>query len=443
MAIVEPTRVAATAVCPHITAADSRLGLRRSAVLIGWAVFVSTIAQTGPGWLADLPLRALLQDRIGTLRMAAFFAIAMSPWYLKPIAGLLSDAFPLLGTRRRGYLLVGAALAGSLWLLMGAVPATFGAIVIVATAMNAMLVVISTAIGGVLVEEGQRLGATGRLTSTRAAVMYFVLVLSGLLGGLLAARGFFITTIVNGLLLFSLVPVVVLLHREPRTSRPVDVAPLRHGVGQIRVAACSRSLWLGAVMFFLLFLAPGFTSPLFDHLKNDLHYSVQSIGVFQSVSGMLGVIAAAPYAWACRRVSLRTLLVIAILCSAGAAIPFLALGWRLGPLAAYAGSGFAAALVEMTALDLAARATPRGVEAMGYSFMLSAGNASIYLSDIIGSWLWGALHHRFAPLVWINAGSSLLALVALPFLPRMLVLAREGRSGVALPEATALLPQSQ
>ena len=113
-------------------------------------------------------VRDILQDKVGTLKMATFFAVAMSPWYFKPIAGLLSDAFPIFGTRRKSYMILGAIAAGFLWLLLGAVPHTYQAMLTVAVCMNVALVVISSSTAGLLVEDGQRLGATGRLTSARA-----------------------------------------------------------------------------------------------------------------------------------------------------------------------------------------------------------------------------------------------------------------------------------
>jgi hypothetical protein len=39
-------------------------------------------------------------------QMAAFFFWCGLAWYLKPFAGILTDAFPLLRTRRRHYLLI-------------------------------------------------------------------------------------------------------------------------------------------------------------------------------------------------------------------------------------------------------------------------------------------------------------------------------------------------
>src|SRR5689334_25067235 len=114
---------------------DDPASLRRAIVLVGWAVFVSTITQTFPRMLPELPLRHLLQDKVGTVAMASFFLVAMSPWYFKPIAGLFSDAFPIAGTRRRSYFILGACVGGFLWILMGFVPPSYRALIILATAM--------------------------------------------------------------------------------------------------------------------------------------------------------------------------------------------------------------------------------------------------------------------------------------------------------------------
>ena len=40
------------------------------------------------------------------------------PWYFKPFAGILTDAFPLFGSRRRSYLLVSTGLAVAAWALL-------------------------------------------------------------------------------------------------------------------------------------------------------------------------------------------------------------------------------------------------------------------------------------------------------------------------------------
>jgi hypothetical protein len=74
--------------------------LARWAVLIGAGVFATTFPQ--PINLR-LPFQHLLKTDLHVSRetMAAFFAVSMIAWYLKPIGGILSDTVPLFGTRRR------------------------------------------------------------------------------------------------------------------------------------------------------------------------------------------------------------------------------------------------------------------------------------------------------------------------------------------------------
>jgi hypothetical protein len=50
--------------------------------------------------------------------MSLVDTLAMVPWTIKPLYGLISDNFPLWGMRRRPYL-VAAGLAGGWWVLGG------------------------------------------------------------------------------------------------------------------------------------------------------------------------------------------------------------------------------------------------------------------------------------------------------------------------------------
>lgn len=407
---------------PANTKANS---LARSMTLVGWGIFASTITQTYPLQLGDQVIRSILQKEVGTVRTAAFFAIAMSPWYMKPIAGLLSDTYPLRGTRRKGYMVLGSVAAGVLWLLLGALPHTYAPMLATAVLMNVGLVVLSSATAGLLVEDGQRLGATGRLTAARLAVMSFATVLGSLIGGFLAQRGLFgAAAIVSALVLFSTVPIVWLLLAEP--TPPVHASGAFHSGGeQLKRALGSGALWAGAGMQFLVHVSPGFVSPLYDHLTTDLGFSKQFIGVMQSVAGGGGFAAALAYAWLCRRLRLRTLLGVGMICAAAGVLPFLGLQSRTSGVVAYASWGFTAVLAQMAALDLATRAAPRGAEALGYALMVSAYNISLSLSDVVGSRIWQGLHRQFNWLVAINAGTTLLVLIAIPFLPAKLVGERE------------------
>ena len=52
--------------------------------------------------------------------------------------------------------------------------------------------------------------------------------------------------------------------------------------------------------------------------------------------------------------------------------------------------------------------------------MMSVRNGGQALSDIFGSWLIDQHHVSFFNLVWLNAGTTALILIVIPFLPRIL-----------------------
>jgi hypothetical protein len=86
-------------------------------------------------------------------------------------------------------------------------------------------------------------------------------------------------------------------------------------------------------------------------------------------------------------------------------------------------------IAEVALMDLAVRATPRGCEAFGFSLMMSVRNLALTANDILGSWLIDHRHWQFNKLVLVNAGTTALVLVIIPFLPKILMNRREGDAG--------------
>ena len=75
-------------------------------------------------------------------------------------------------------------------------------------------------------------------------------------------------------------------------------------------------------------------------------------------------------------------------------------------------------------MDLAARATPKGCEGLGYSLILSFRNAALFGADIVGSYL---ADHRwaFSQLVLLNAGTTVVVLILVPLLPGALMRSKD------------------
>src|SRR6202162_3693669 len=100
------------------------------ALIIVVGIFATTMPQTTA--LGRLPLQFLLKNEVNVTReqMAAFFFWTGLAWYLKPLAGILTDAFPFFGTRRRHYLLFSSVLTALSWIGMNFLSHTYGALLL-------------------------------------------------------------------------------------------------------------------------------------------------------------------------------------------------------------------------------------------------------------------------------------------------------------------------
>src|SRR5438094_2758942 len=90
---------------------------KRLAVMFGVVYFAQ-----GMWYLPNQAITIVLKDRgLSAGQAADFFLIALIPWVIKPVYGLLSDFVPLFGRRRQSYFLLTSSLAAvaGFWLAWG------------------------------------------------------------------------------------------------------------------------------------------------------------------------------------------------------------------------------------------------------------------------------------------------------------------------------------
>ncbi len=399
--------------------APGNTSLTRWAILIGAGVFATTMSQPA---VLRLPFQNLLKADLHVSRavMASFFALSTLAWYFKPIAGIFTDSFPILGTRRKYYLVFSAIIAGGLYLLVGVVPRTYMAVLLAMIAVNCMLVVGSTVVGGLAVEIGQEARATGRLNSARYFVMNACTLIGGPLGGFLAARAFGMTAIAGAIIALSVVPFALWMVKEPHVATSNSQSWIA-AKAQFHTLMRSKTLWTAAGLLFLVYISPGFSTPLYYFQVDTLHLSQEFIGTLILLAGAFGIAGAFAYGFLCKYLNLRTLLYLGIIVSTVGTLCYLF--YHSGKAASIIESenGLIGTFAELALMDLAARATPRGSEGLGFALMMSVRNGSQALSDIFGSWLIDQHHVSFFHLVWLNAGTTALVLIVIPFLPKILV----------------------
>jgi predicted MFS family arabinose efflux permease len=206
---------------------------------------------------------------------------------------------------------------------------------------------------------------------------------------------------------------------------------------QFRSLARSRTLWAAAGLVSLVIAAPGFGTPLLYYQVDVLKFTKSDIGILSLIGGIFGMAAAGFYAHTCRTIPLARLLTASIVIHAAGTLFYLAYRSLPAAIVIAAIEGAAQTLAILPLYDLAARATPRGSEALGYSLMMSVWNLTASLSDLAGSYLHDRFHLTILHLVWLNAGSTALVLFAIPFLPAVLMRRRDGEHTPAQEEPEA------
>ena len=403
---------------------DTGLTVRQYYIMVGLGAFVTTLAQ--PGVIGRLPLQLLLKNQLhfNAQTLAAFMLVATFAWNVKPLAGILSDAFPLFGTRRRHYMLLGAGMAALCWFLLGVVPKAHGPLLLAAFGVNASLVIASTVMGGLMVEAGRKYGISGRVTSLRQALQSIVSLSNGILGGYLAAVAFGWTVgIATALLVVLTLATLFVLTERPAAARDREV--LRNAGRQLVTLVRSRTLWAAGGFLALVYITPGFTTPLLYLQTDTLQFGTRYIGLMETIEGASGLVGAAFYGIVCRKLRLRQFLTAAIATNALATLLYLHYGRGSAPLI-HAIVGFAVICSELALMDLAVRSTPPGCESLGFALMMSARNFALGGSDLMGSWLIDSRGWAFHQLVWLNSGTTALVLLFIPFLPGVIVNRKEG-----------------
>jgi Na+/melibiose symporter-like transporter len=276
------------------------------------------------------------------------------------------------------------------------------------------------------VEEGQRRGATGRLSAMRTALEGVMSLVAGPLGGVLAVAPFALTASAGAGIVAVMIPIALFVHREPRRAT-VARAPWAETVAALKTIARSRAMWMTSLLLFLVFLAPGLQTPLLYYQRDVLKLDARVMGLLQLTGGAGVLVGAAIYTWVCRRLPLRLTLIAGIILNAGLAVLYL--GYRSIGAAFVIDTtvGLIGSMATLPVYDLAARAAPRGAESFAFALMMSVRTISLFaFSDPLGSLLYGRFHLGFERLVVLNAGSTLAVLLFVPLLPRALLDGREG-----------------
>src|SRR5262245_6414997 len=379
-------------------------------------IFAIVYFAQGMWYLPNLPITFFLKDTfsLSAAQTATFFSITVIPWLIKPVYGLISDFVPLFGQRRKSYFLLTSGIAAAMGLTLSMMGSySYWGIAIFFTLMGLGLAFTDVLTDALMVENGQRLGLTGPFQAVQWASISVASIIVGVGGGLLAQHKFLSLTF----LIATVFPVITLamaifVIREPHVQ--TGERQFRETWMVVRGAIGSRTLWIVAGFIFFYNFSPSFGPALIYYATDVLQFSKIFLGTLESLSYASGIVGTALYFAFSKSFAFRHLIHFAI--GAGVIATLADLGYR-GQVSAVALSlvfGSVAMFIQLTFLDLAARACPKQVEATFFALLMSVYNGAVQLSQITGGWLYDRL--GFTRLIFISAAFTALCWLLVPFL---------------------------
>jgi len=391
----------------------------RLLVFFALVYLVEGVGQVG-GLIAQ-PLSYYLKEVHGwtPLQVTAYLAIFNFPWIIKPIYGAFSDFLPLFGYRRKSYLIAAniAAIGGFLWAAQINAP---GQLVWALQLTAYAMAISSTVCGAVLVENGQRLGASGRFVNQQWLWFNFAAMAAAILGGQLAQRLAPASALHLAATVIAVAPLAVLfgavfLISEKKTR--IDVRMLRGTLDGLAAAFRKRELWIVAVFLFLYYFSPGLSTPLYYVMTDSLKFSQGYIGILASIASAGWVVGALLYRPLFSGMSSKRLLQLSIALGTVTTAAYLLLFNEESAAILSFCSGFSAMLATVATVTLAADYCPPRSAGFSFAVMMSIINLATSSADIVGSFLFQHLFNgKLAPLILVSAAFTAFAFALLPLL---------------------------
>lgn len=422
---------------------ERRRATLRLSALFGTIYFVQSIAEPSEGLVAQ-PVRSLLKAwGLSAGAIAGFVALLTLPWSLKPIFGAVSDFVPLLGWRRKSWLVAasGTASLGLIAAYLAPLPAGATTPLLLLLLLPSVGVAFADVLADALmVEQGKPLAATARLQSVQWTCIYAAGLLTGVAGGFLAERGLQrLGFLACGLTALLTLGATLLFVREPRHARPAT-SPRDAWRALRRAAASPAVLGVGALIFLWRF-NPFSSTVLYLHLTQQVDVSEQTYGVIASVAALASMLGAASFGLLGHRLPPRLLVHASIALGVGATLSWWLVRGPRSALAIAAAVGFTGMVALLVLLDLAARACSSETAATVFATLMAASNLAMSSS----TWLGGRWYQAWSLTLGPAAAFDRLVLVGAAFTAScwllLAALARWGRPLVASVERPPPAPR--
>jgi MFS family permease len=377
------------------------------------------------------PLNFYLKDIGWTpVQVTAYLAILNFPWIIKPVFGLVSDFIPLFGYRRKSYLIISSicAIGAYAWIARLSEPSEFALLLVLTSFAMATA---STLCGALLAENGQSYRLSSAFVGQQWLWFYIAIMASSFAGGELVQRLTPLSALQAAAGVAAVAPIAVILASLfllSEAKSTVNRQEMRRTFQSLVMALRSSKLYLVAFFLFLYSFAPGFGTPLYYFMTDELKFSQSYIGILGSIASAGWIAGALAHRWLLRKMPSKTLLYLSIVFGTLSAASFLLLTDEITAAIVNFANGAALMIATIASLTLAADYCPKRSEGFAFAGLMSIMNLADVFSNNIGAFLYEhVFDSRLGPLIIVSAATTALAALLVP------LLRLDGKSEEAIP----------
>jgi len=396
---------------------DQKSLIRRLMIFIALVSVAEGLGQVGA--VINQPLVYFFKEALGWApdHVTKYLSLLIIPWIIKPLYGLLSDFVPVLGYRRRPYLILFNLLSvgGFLWIARLTSPTE----ILIALYLTAFGMAASSTISeAVLVENGNKLGLSGKFLNQQWLWFNIAAVSASLLGGWLSQHLTPGSAFHTAALIAAFAPLGVvfsswfLIDEEKTHLQPIAV-DLKQLAGVFK----NRTMWITALFLFVWNIVPSFGTPLYYHMVDHLHFGQQLIGILGAAGSIGSVVGAFAYTWLSKRLSLKWLLYLSLALGTAGTLAYLFLSSPTTAILISVANGIFGMIALVSSLTVAAHAVPDKSAGFSFALLMSVNNLAGQLASNLGAILFVHLFHsHLSPVIYLAALGTALCALFVPIL---------------------------
>jgi MFS family permease len=274
----------------------------------------------------------------------------------------------------------------------------------------------STITEAVIVENGNRLGTTGRFLNQQWLWFNVATVVASLAAGWLAqnlapTRAFHTAALIACVAPLTVAALSWLLIAETRTPAPPKAQRALPPVLK------SRVFWVTAAFLFLWNIVPSFGTPLYYHMVDDLKFDQRLIGILAAVAALGSVVGGLAYTKLAKKLDLSKLLYLSLALTTVSQLLFV---WLNSPAIAIAinfVNGLCAMIALVSSLTVAGHAAPDKAAGFTFALLMSVNNLAGQLASNIGAYMFVHWFHKHLdPVIYIACATTAACAVLVPML---------------------------